>query len=308
MGLLTLVPFVATNLPFLSNQINLGGSTLAVGDGTTGSVTGNVPQGDGSVCIYDGTTVKYSSFGIDTNLPTGGTHRVILDGSFSEIANAGTQSLSAGDQLKILFMNGSETDSNYYSDVVDYTVECKPTVTLAQELYQNGTVTVQFFNEEGDVIDATLVNETVTNGDIVALKTELKGTFERGHPYGGVIVYQYPKGYIDDVLLRDLGAGYDGIANKVPTPSFYTPLNGTQGTLTYKFPPIIGTQILTGTTVIDVDDTNNPDAVPSTAINTTIYFYAYSVNEKTGTIDLVLEDEQGTQVKKYSVSEAITLD
>ena len=158
--------------------------------------------------------------------------------------------------------------------------------------------------QEGDVIDATLVNETLGVGETVSLKTEIQGQFDRGHPHGGIVVYEYANGYIDEVILT-----INGVSEKVAVPSFYSNLNGSQRSVAYKVPALLSDTILSGTLFIDTDDTNNPDGVPSTAINTTFYGYNYYQDEKAGSVfKLGVEDENGAQVFQFSQEEHITLD
>ena len=129
-GLLTLVPFVATNLPFLSNQINLGDSTLAVGDSGTGGVGTTPSTGSGSViaggCIYDGLSPKISGKNIITGASTGGSnaYQVLKNGVVTvttSVSDGATISADYGDVVKVLYGNESN-NLGFFGKVKEFTL------------------------------------------------------------------------------------------------------------------------------------------------------------------------------------------
>ena len=307
-GLLTLVPFVATNLPFLSNQINFGGSTLAVGDAGTedaGTPSNLVNTGKTTLCAVEDTTVTLSGEDFYTSVGTGGTHRYKVGNNIaSTVSNAGTFTASPGDVLNVLWMNGSETSSSYFSASKSYTVPCIGTFPVTEKLYRNGTVTIEVYNEEGNLIATTVENETVSAGDVVTLSMKLKGAYQRASPYGGVLIAEYGIPVLDDVIVDF------GFPTKVATPSFYTLTNGSQTSKTYDVPPIFGTESLSGQITIDVDDTRDPTAVQVDVINLTYRAKDYFINQKTGgSYDgPAVEDEESTALSKPAVAYAVQLD
>jgi len=252
------------------------------------------------------TTVTLSAINKFTAAATGGTHRYRVNGGPAlTVANAGTFTASPGDVINILFMNGSETDSIYYSAISTETIPCSGTVTFSKELYSNSSVVIDVFNEEGNLIDTAGVNETLAAGDVVTLVAKLRGAFQTGHPYGGVIVANYPNPAYDRVIVDFV----EGEPVKVGKPTYAATTNGTFTTESYVVPPIIGTDVITGTVTIDVDNTRAPTAVPSDAINLTYYPYDYFINQDTGgSYDgPAAEDELGTQTKKYSLQYAVAV-
>ena len=307
-GLLTLVPFVATNLPFLSNQINFGGSSLAVGDSATeeaGTPSNLVNTGKTTLCAVEDTTVTLSGEDFYTSVGTGGTHRYKVGNNIaSTVSNAGTFTASPGDVLNVLWMNGSETSSSYFSASKSYTVPCIGTFPVTEKFYRNGTVTIEVYNEEGNLIATTVENETVSSGDVVTLSAKLKGAYQRASPYGGVLIAEYGIPVLDDVIIDF------GFPTKVATPSYYTLTNGSQTSKTYDVPPIFGTESLSGQITIDVDDTRDPTAVQVDVINLTYRAKDYFINQKTGgSYDGPgVEDEESTALSKPAVAYAVQLD
>jgi len=232
-------------LGFLDDQVKIGGSTLSVGD----EPASNVP---GTICAVEDTTVTLTSVNAFTDVSAGGTHRYSLNGNPAlTIADAGTFTASPGDRLKVLWQNAS-TSAGYYSDVSDIVIACKGTQTVSTKLYQNGTLTIDVFNEGGNLIDSSN-NETLAAGDTVTLKAELTGQYQRGFPYGGIVIAEWNGTEIDDVILNFGGA-------KVDTPDFFTRNTSYPSQVaTYSVPQLLGNIKVTGTMYIDADDAVNPD-------------------------------------------------
>lgn len=267
----------------------------------------NVPQQGlpaGTLCTVEDTTVTLSSSNKYTSTATGGTHRYRINGAPAlTVANAGTFTASPGDVLQILWMNGTESRANFFADVSTETVPCSGTKTFDKELYSNGTVTMEVFNEEGNLINTLGENETVSAGDVVTLTMKLKGQYQRAFPYGGVIVAEYPASEIDDLVI-DLGG------SSTSSPQFFHANNGSQSIKAYTIPAFFGTDTLVGSLTIDVDDTVDPTAVLTDVINMTFYGNDYFVNEDTGGSysGPAIEDEKNTQTKLYSSAYAVALD
>src|SRR3990167_10215199 len=291
----------------INNQIPLGGSTLAVGDDGTdpGTPSNLVNTGKTTLCAVEDTTVTLSGEDFYTSVGTGGTHRYKVGNNIaSTVSNAGTFTASPGDVLNVLWMNGSETSSSYFSASKSYTVPCIGTFPVTEKLYRNGTVTIEVYNEEGNLIATTVENETVSAGDVVTLSAKLKGAYQRASPYGGVLIAEYGIPVLDDVIIDF------GFPTKVATPSYYTLTNGSQTSKTYDVPPIFGTESLSGQITIDVDDTRDPTAVQVDVINLTYRAKDYFINQKTGgSYDGPgVEDEESTALSKPAVVYAVQLD
>lgn len=228
------------------------GSTLDIGGESDGAIvsSGICPPGK----QVEDTTVTLAAKDKFTSGASGGRHtyRVGDNGVIKDIADAGSFTASPGDKLQILWGNGSYTTGNYFSQYQELNVPCQGTYEPVAELVQNGTLTFEVFNEEGNLIDTTGENETLANGDVVTLTSNLKGTFQRGFPLGGVMVVEYDPTYYDKITV-DFG---DTVT--ATTPSYYSRSNTNNATVAYNIPAILGTNALGGTITIDVNDNNNP--------------------------------------------------
>lgn len=224
---------------FLINPINLGGGDVPLAV----TPTQLTPSG---ICAVEDTTITLSSTDMFTSGSAGTTHRYRINGAPAlTLANTGSFTASPYDRLEILW--GNETDTNYFGFAETVTVPCSGTKTFSTELVQQpGNVTISVFNEEGLLISATANNESLDAGDVVTLEAKLKGQFNRGLPYGGIIIVEYNKTAFDDVIV-DFGG------TKVPVPSIYTITKGTVSeTKAYSIPAFLSNEILIGSVVIDV--------------------------------------------------------
>ena len=294
---------------FLTNPIQdlFEGDGLAVvpvGTPTLAPTPGAPVTKSGQCLGVEDTTVTLSAVNFFTDAGTGGTHKYrINDNPALTVANAGSFTASPGDLVDTLFMNGSETDNEYYSDVVlDYQVPCVGTATISKKLYSNSSVTIDVFNEEGNLINSLANNETLAAGDVVTLQMKLRGVFQRGHPFEGIVVAEYSIPSYDDVQID-----FNGV-QQVPVPTFHRLGNGSQTAKAYKVPAIIGTDIPLGKLIIDTDDTRQPTAVPFDVVNLTYYPQGYFIDDKVGGVwKIGAEDEESTQTKKYSVNYAVAV-
>lgn len=298
---------MANNLPEVLQFLNTPtfGQTFTV-PGTDTTVTlagGQATTSGGGICAVEDTTVTLSAINKFTSVATGGTHRYRVNGAPAlTVSDAGTFAASPGDSLEILWNNGSETNTAYYSAVSKELIPCAGTKTFSSEVVSNGTLTIEVFNEEGNLIVDASENETLGAGDVVTLSARMKGTFQTGHPYGGVIVAMYNNSAYDDVIV-DFGG------SKVSTPQFYTVTGTAYTTKSYSVPAILSTEIIPGTITIDVDDVDNPGGQDS-AINLTFYSNDYFVNEDLGGAfeGPAVQDEDDAQTKEYTVVSNIAVD
>ena len=142
---------VTLGLPFVGIDLLGGLGTTTPGAVTT---TGTTPTPTlTTICAVEDTTVTLSAQNKYTSVSTGGTHRYRINGSPAlTVADAGTLTASPGDNLEILW--GNATDSTYYGQVETVTVPCAGTKSFSTELVQNGTLTIEVFNEENNLISA----------------------------------------------------------------------------------------------------------------------------------------------------------
>ena len=263
-----------------------------IGTQQPASVVINNPQPSiptlSTICAVEDTTVTLSAINKYTQVAVGGQHAYRVGSApISRVADAGTFTSSPGDLLTILWGNAT-TSAAYLSDVSTETVPCLGTVSLSREMLQNGTATIEVFNEEGNLVDSTIgtvpatsENETLGAGDVVTLRANIKGQYQRGFPYGGVLVVEM-NGTGSGSTIDDMIADFGGKETSVP--SIYSINKGTQSrTKAYTIPAILSNQVLSGTIVIDADDTNNPAAGTSAAAGDdpvlTFYAYNYYVDE-----------------------------
>lgn len=280
-----------TNLGFFNQEVSFGGEVLGVAPETQ--------PGVGELCAIEDTTVTLSGIDKYTAIASSGTHRYRINNAPAlTVSDAGTFTASPGDSVNILWMNGSETQSNYFSDISTEIIPCVGTKVFSKELIKNSTVTIDVFNEDGNKIDAKN-NETLDAGDVTTLTARIKGQFQKGQPYGGVIICNYNNTDFDDCIV-DFGG------EEVNVPQIYS-LGGNRRAKAYSIPAIFDTEQLDGTVTIDVDDTNNPYPDIQSALNLTYYPSDYFINEDLGGIydGPAVEDEDDTQTKAYFVTSDI---
>ena len=290
-GVVSIVNWAKTPTPPLSA---VGGQTLSVTSPTgVGQTLVLQPS-----CAKEDVTVSLS--GVDAFNPgtaTGGSHlyRQISAssgkaGAVTKVQNTGTFTAAPGNTLEILWFNTSvgSDNGNFYAKKESVVVPCEDPLELKGELYDNATVTVRVFNEEGNLISSP-ENETLGAGDVVTLKSEQQGSFKDAIPYGGVCVAEANTSNYDDIVL-DFGG------KKTTTPGFYTNANANSKTWAYTIAAITGTQTIPGTITIDVDDTNNPGDADS---DITLNCYSLSPYHDSDTdefVDPAVENEDETQV------------
>jgi hypothetical protein len=227
-----------------------------------------------SGCGVEDTTVTVSAVNKYTQVATGGTHNYKVNGGIVKtVTDAGTFTASPGDSIEVLFFNG--TTGTYFAEKETTVLDCKGTVELTSELSQNGTITIEAFNEEGNLIDGVGENETLANGDVVTLSANLKGQYQRAFPHGGVLVVEF-NGTGASSTFDDVIADFGG--QEVSVPSIYAITLGSESrTKAFSIPVIESNQILSGSIVLDADDTNNPNDSGDPVL--TLYANNYFVNE-----------------------------
>lgn len=288
-----LVVFVAIILLFgalwISNVGTLVGmsSAFAVGGVSEGTTPGTVDTNliDGKCLTADTTTVTLSAQDKYLSTAVGGTHRYRLNGASAlTVADAGTFTASPGDKLEVLWQNGTIANA-YFSKVGEYTVPCKGTYTPTEadgspvKLVMNGSLTSRFFNTNNVLIDSGATNQTLSAGDIKSLKSELEGGYQKELPYGLVAVIEYNKVSMDDVLFTVGGTELPSAS----VPQAYVPQFGVNSSLkAYLIPAITSNSKFEWTTVLDADDTVNPQGGAVANVNVTLYPRNLYINEKNG--------------------------
>jgi len=227
----------------------------------TGQTTA-APIGDGGATIVSGaacpvedTTVTLSAVDkFDASVLVNGNHQYKINGApATTVANGGTFTASPGDVLKILWGQGNNSGTHVYlNSFTTEKIPCVGTKTFSTGLYRNGTITSRIFNEEGNLIDDALENETLAAGDVVNLNVELQGQFERGQfANGGCALAEYNNSAYDDVIYNIGGS-------KISTPAYQTVTATANVIKTYTVPAFTSATKLTGSVTIDVDNSNGP--------------------------------------------------
>jgi len=259
------------------------------------------------LCPVEDVTITLSAQDKYTAAAAGGTHRYRINGAPAKtVSDTGTFTASPGDVLKILWMNGSLT--SYFSKVDTFTVPCVGTKTFYTEVVNNGSLTTNVWNEEGDLIDSSGTNETLDAGDVASLDFEIKGAYQKEFPYGLVLVLEYNKTTIDDVVIEDELANE---LEEVSIPQIYTTSYGVDSaTKAYLLPPIISNAKFKGTITLDADDSNDPGTGTDGDIAFTYYPRNYFINEdKGGAFDgPAAEDEDNVATRTGAFTYTLQVD
>jgi len=251
-----------------------------------------------ALCPVEDTTVTLSAQDKYTSASTGGSHRyrICNDNGCSPaktVTDGSTLTASPGDVIEVLYYNGSTT--GYFSAYEKYTVPCSGTKTFYTTLVNNGSLTTQVWNEEGDLIDSSGNNETLAAGDVVSLDMKVKGEYKKEFPYGLVLVVEYNKTTIDDVVVN-LG-GTNLVETEVPE-SYSATYGSDSAKVAFDVPAVISNEILSGTVTIDADDSEDP-LVDGSDILLTYYPKNYYINEdKGGSFDGPAAEDEDNSVTR----------
>ena len=266
-------------LPIAGVGLNFFGTQLG-GEVQPGAVVPQLPTPGGGttkVCAVEDTTVTLSSVNKYTEVATGGTHRHRTNGNPAlTVSDAGTFTASPGDTVTVLF--GNETDGTYYGALATEVIGCQGTQTISAKRVQNGTMSINVYNEEGNQINGNAENETLAAGDIASLKWEVRGTNQQGYPFGGVFMLEVNKSDYDEGNLRLF---LDGVElSKTDTPDVQALTSVDNTIISFLAPAIEGAALHTGTIILDVDTTNNPGTLNDPVLR--FRPYDYFINEDTG--------------------------
>ena len=271
-ALMFILPIAGVGLNFFGTQ--LGGGVQ------TGAVVPTLPTPGGGttkVCAVEDTTVTLSSVNKYTEVSTGGSHRYRINGNPAlVVSDAGTFTASPGDTVTVLF--GNETDGTYYGALATEVIGCQGTQTISAKRVQNGTMTINVYNEEGNQINGNAENETLAAGDIASLKWEVRGTNQQGYPFGGVFMLEVNKTDYDEGNLKLFLDGTE--LSKTTTPDVQALSSVDNTIISFLAPAIEGAALHTGTIILDVDSGANPGNTNDPVIR--FRPYDYFINEDTG--------------------------
>lgn len=233
--------------------------TLAVQQAAQGGgQVGQLP-----ISLVEDVTVTFSAKDAsDESINVGGAHQYRICnagggcGSLKTVANLGTDTASPGDVVEVLFANGNSSGSVVYLGTYKtFTLPDKGTFEASGLVWRNGTTTIEVFNEEGNLIDQVVENETLTTGDAPTLTHKIKGTQDRGQfNYGGCAIVEYNQTAYDEVKVT-----YEGVSTRISTPSYYTVSSTANTAKTYVVPPFTNNQIISGSITPDVKSADGSD-------------------------------------------------
>lgn len=180
--IILLVAIVLLMIPGVPDKISsfLGLSAPAGGGSGTGSNTNS-----NGACIDPTVKVTMTLDSEEMYSPTttpGGDNAVWLNGKYvGTVPNAGTLTVSPGDQYKILWVSNSST---HYGKVTEGVVPCSGTLRLHEKLYKMdlgsaSTTWANVYNEKGQDNSVTTNNITLNAGDVKSVKVEVKGTYKK---------------------------------------------------------------------------------------------------------------------------------
>lgn len=289
LGLIGVVFFALTGLGFipitaLNGAVSFGGDQeLSVSSGD------QIDNTVGGKCLSaDDTTVTLSGRNKYTAVPTGGTHAYRIDGGIVKtVSDAGTFTTSPGQSIQIMWGNGS-SGGNYFSDIQTVVIPCRGTADYTRDLVQNGTITIDIYNRDGDKMNSASANQSISQGQEFTLDLRLTAPNDAGFPYGGIVVIEVNDTSIDDVEVTG--------GSKVSTPSFYKIQNTEATTRTYEIGALENNAELDTGLVVTADSSIDPQGDLATLVT----FYPYNVyidEEKGGAfVGPSAEDEKSTQV------------
>jgi len=148
-------------------------------------------------CTKEDTTVTLSAVDKYTGASVGGTHAYSVGtGTLKELADLGTFTADPGNQITVLYGNGS--DSSYFSGTLTFTVPCAGAFDPSQDsnyvdstkLVQNGSLTLSVYSEDNFKIDGETYNETIGAGESSTMKVDVRATSQKGFPHGGIFVIE----------------------------------------------------------------------------------------------------------------------
>ncbi len=214
LGFLVLALIMGLVSPNYIYSTDAGGFTnLAVTTPEVPTVPGVIPG-----CSVDSTTITLSATDKYNASATGGTHAYRINGApVKTVSDTGTFTASPNDKIDVLFFN-ADTDGAYFSEVKSFTVPCSGTKNLFTSLVANGTLTMDLFNRDGDLMNSGVANQSMVAGQTYTLNLRLSAPNNAGFPHGGVIVAEFNNTELKDVVIQTKS----GASLKASNPNFFT--------------------------------------------------------------------------------------
>jgi len=286
--------FIGLLVWMFMGQGGTGGTTPATGDTGDGALTcPYAPQFE--LAAQD----KWDS---DQNIGVG--HKYILgDGAITTYSSA--TEFTPGQSLKVLWGAGNASQVN--QEVATYNLNwCGKKTLTKDDMIRNKSMTMQCFNQEGNLIDDTTENETISAGEAVSLECEIHGVNDQGMKHGGLLVVELPTTYYDEEDTDVTGGVLGGTAT---VPSAYTVSNTALKAFGWDVEAITDSGIRKFTLTVQADGTNDPLSAATTG---DILMYLYSKNcyedSKTGDFDCGIVDEDNAWAGSEIASETVNVD
>lgn len=260
------------------------------------------------------TTLQIQGIDQDTGSATGGNHEYrVNDGTTNSISDGGTDTVSPGDQVDVLWMGGNSS-SDYLGDVTSTTVPCQGTFNLNKQLYKNGSVDLKVYDSSNDdLADGSTANQSIAQDGVYSLRTTLTGSSGTGDPHGGVVVVEYNSSIYDGAEV-----GGFGISNPENTPSsrFYQISDTDNAFVGYDVPRIVGSSGTSegkkeGSIELDVRDSSSMTIDSNTSnVDVTYYPKNFYLDSESGSTyqGPAVEDESGAATYQDSSQFTINVD
>jgi len=208
----------------------------------------------------------------------------------------GVTSASPTDVLSILFVNNTAYHNAYLATA---TVPKSPTMTIAQNLNKNASITMTVFNTNNQVIDGATYNQSVTTGGAYNLAIRLDGQ-DKTSTQDMVCILESSDGTkMDKMTLSGLGASYVGMAK----PSSYALGGANSQVWVYNVAPVAGAVSVNG--VIGVQSKTSQTLAGTTA-KITCLTEEYFLDGTTGKVVYGIEDSLGAAKSLASYTKTIT--
>lgn len=219
--------------------------------------------GEGEIpCAQDAVTVTLSAQDKFTSIASGGTHRYrVCDAKgcapAKSVSDGGTLSASTGDVLEVLY--GNATSTTYYGVFEKYVVPCAPTDTFWETTVANGTgAIIKVYNEGGDLITATTINESISTGESATMKIELRAATQKGFPHGGVIILDLNGSAYQEAKTELSFSDLTVTPTTVPSAFVSRYITVSRNFLAWDISPFEGSEIHTGTLFIQAETSQDP--------------------------------------------------
>lgn len=301
------IALVAVLFIFPTFFIDLGGDGNGDADADAFAIARRTVRQPVAGCNVEDTTMTISGLNKFTAAASSGTHGYKVDGGATKsVSDTTAFQISPGSSIEVLYMNEAAA-STYFGLLKTYTVPCAGIYDVSEDLVQNGTITINTFNEEGNLIGSS-EQETMTSGDVANLKIELRAAHQKGFPYGGILTLEMNGTAFDEENTQLTLSGLS--VSKVPTPQVHTITLTERKTVSWLIGAFEGASLYTGTLILDVDDASTATVEDGDDMLFTWRPNDYFINEDTGkSFDgPKAEDEDNVATFGHSTTQTIYLD